>query len=121
MQALAAGDRDGYLELEREARETFGLPPYGRMAAMILSAPSADMLTQIGISVGKAAPHGEGITVYGPAPAPIGVLRGRHRSRFLITAPRQMDLSAYMAQWVKAIKLPNAARLSVDIDPYSFL
>lgn len=121
MQALALGDRDGYLEIERETREMLNLPPYGRMAAMILSAPSEEMAKEIGLIAGKAAPHGEGIVVYGPAPAPIGVLRGRHRLRFLVTAPRNRDLSAYMAAWLKATKLPNAARISVDIDPYSFL
>ena len=79
------------------------------------------MAKDIGLLAGKAAPNGEGVTVYGPAPAPISILRGRHRLRFLITAPREVDLSAYMATWLKALKLPNAARVAVDIDPYSFL
>ena len=118
---LAASDRDGYLEIERETREALTLPPYGRMAALILSAPTAEMAKEIGLITGRAAPHGEGVTVYGPAPAPISVVRGRHRLRFLITTPRDVDLSAYMAAWMRAVKLPGAARISVDIDPYSFL
>ncbi|MEP1145142.1 MAG: primosomal protein N' [Henriciella sp.] len=121
MQALAAGDRDGFLQIERDVREELTLPPFGRMAAMVLSAPDAGMAKEIGLLAGKAAPHGDGVTVYGPAPAPISILRGRHRLRFLITAPREVDLSAYMAAWLKAVKLPNAARMAVDIDPYSFL
>lgn len=121
MQALAAGDRDGFLKIERDVREELTLPPFGRMAALILSAPDPTMAKEIGLLVGKAAPHGEGITVYGPAPAPISMLRGRHRSRFLITSPRDVDLSAYMAAWMRGLKLPNAARIAVDIDPYSFL
>ncbi len=121
MQALAAGDRDGFLKIERDVREELTLPPFGRMAAMVMSAPDAGMAKEIGLVAGKVAPHGEGVTVYGPAPAPIGVLRGRHRLRFLITAPRDVDLSAYMAAWLKALKLPSAARVAVDIDPYSFL
>ena len=121
MIALAAGDRDGFLKIERDVRAELGLPPFGRMAALILSAPSAEMAKEIGLAAGKTAPHGEGVTVYGPAPAPIAMLRGRHRLRFLITAPREVDLSAYMAAWLKALKLPNAARVSADIDPYSFL
>jgi len=91
------------------------------MAAMILSAPDPAMAKEIGLIAGKAAPNGEGITVYGPAPAPISILRGRHRSRFLVTSPRDVDLSAYMAAWMRGLKLPNAARVAVDIDPYSFL
>ena len=121
MQALAAGDRDGFLQIERDVREALTLPPIGRMAAMVLSAPDAGLAKEIGLLAGKAAPHGEGVTVYGPAPAPISVLRGRHRLRFLITAPREVDLSTYMATWLKVLKLPNAARVAVDIDPYSFL
>lgn len=121
MQALAAGDRDGFLQIERDVRAELTLPPFGRMAAMVLSAPDAGMAKEIGLLAGKAAPHGDGVTVYGPAPAPISILRGRHRLRFLITAPRDVDLSAYMAAWLKVLKLPNAARVAVDIDPYSFL
>jgi len=121
MIALAASDRDGFLQIERDVRNELGLPPFGRMAALILSAPSAEMAKEIGILAGTKAPHGEGVTVYGPAPAPIAMLRGRHRLRFLITAPRDVDLSAYMAAWLSLLKLPNAARVSADIDPYSFL
>ncbi|MEM9572641.1 MAG: primosomal protein N' [Pseudomonadota bacterium] len=121
MQALAAGDRDGFLQIERDVREELTLPPFGRMAAMVLSAPDPTMAKDIGLIAGKTAPHGDGVTVYGPAPAPISILRGRHRLRFLITAPRDVDLSAYMAAWMKDLKLPNAARVAVDIDPYSFL
>jgi primosomal protein N' (replication factor Y) len=121
MQALAAGDRDGFLKIERDVREELTLPPFGRMAALVMSAPDAGMAKEIGLLAGKAAPHGEGVTVYGPAPAPISILRGRHRLRFLITAPREVDLSAYMSAWVSGLKLPSAARVAVDIDPYSFL
>lgn len=121
MQALAAGDRDGFLKIERDVREELTLPPFGRMAALVMSAPDAGMAKEIGLLAGKAAPHGEGVTVYGPAPAPISILRGRHRLRFLITAPREVDLSAYMAAWLSQLKLPSAARAAVDIDPYSFL
>lgn len=121
MQALAAGDRDGFLKIERDVREELTLPPFGRMAALVMSAPDAGMAKEIGLLAGKAAPHGEGVTVYGPAPAPISILRGRHRLRFLITAPRDVDLSTYMSAWLGALKLPSAARVAVDIDPYSFL
>ena len=121
MQALAAGDRDGFLKIERDVREELTLPPFGRMAALVMSAPDPNMAKEIGLLAGQKAPHGDGVTVYGPAPAPISILRGRHRLRFLITAPRDVDLSAYMAAWMNALKLPNAARVAVDIDPYSFL
>lgn len=121
MIALAAGDRDGFLQIERDVRAELGLPPFGRMAALILSAPSAEMIAEAGKLAGAAAPNGEGVTVYGPAPAPIAILRGRHRIRFLVTSSREVDLSSYMTAWLSAMKLPSAVRVSADIDPYSFL
>ncbi|MAN47411.1 MAG: primosomal protein N' [Hyphomonas sp.] len=121
MLALADNNRDGFLQIERDVRAELGLPPFGRLAAMILSAPSAEMVDQVAQEVISQAPNGEGIEVFGPAPAPITVLRGRHRRRFLVKAPRNVDLSAYMAVWTARLKLPNPVRMSVDIDPYSFL
>lgn len=121
MQALAANDRDGFLQIEREVRAELGLPPFGRLAGLILSAPAADLVDSTAREIAAAAPNAEGIEIYGPAPAPIAVLRGRHRRRFLIKSPRQVDLSAYMQAWTGRLKLPSAVRLSVDIDPYSFL
>ncbi len=121
MIALSLGDRDGFLAIERDVRAELGMPPFGRMAAIILSAPSPEMVQEAGLAIARAAPHGEGIEVYGPAEPPIAILRGRHRRRFLVKAPRQVDLSAYMADWVRRLKLPAAVRMNVDIDPYSFL
>lgn len=121
MQALAANDRDGYLAVEREVRAELELPPFGRLAAMILSAPSAELVDRFALEAAGLAPNGEGIELYGPAPAPITVLRGRHRRRFLVKSPRAIDLSAYMAAWMGRLKIPSQVRVSVDIDPYSFL
>ncbi|MEO1966264.1 primosomal protein N' [Hyphomonas sp.] len=121
MLALADGDRDGFLQIERDVRAELGLPPFGRLAAVILSAPSAEMVDQAARDVAALAPNGQGIELFGPAPAPITVLRGRHRRRFLVKSPRNVDLSAYMSAWLGKIKLPAAVRMSVDIDPYSFL
>ena len=121
MLALADGDRDGFLQIERDVRAELGLPPFGRLAALILSAPSAEMVEEAAREISLAAPNGEGIELFGPAPAPITVLRGRHRRRFLVKSPRNVDLSAYMAAWVARLKLPRPVRVSVDIDPYSFM
>lgn len=121
MMALADNNRDGFLQIERDVRAELGLPPFGRLAAMILSAPSAQMVDEAAQDIIRNAPNGEGIEVFGPAPAPITVLRGRHRRRFLVKSPKNIDLSAYMAAWTARLKLPNPVRMSVDIDPYSFL
>lgn len=121
MEALAANDRDGFLQIERDVRSELVLPPFGRLAAMILSAPSAELVDKTALEIAASAPNGEGVEVFGPAPAPIAVLRGRHRRRFLVKSPRTVDLSAYMTAWTARLKLPAPVRVSVDIDPYSFL
>lgn len=121
MMALAANDRDGFLQIEREVREELGLPPFGRLAGLILSAPSAELVDTIAQEIAAAAPNAEGVEIYGPAPAPLSVIRGRHRRRFLVKSPRNVDLSAYMHAWTARLKLPGPVRLSIDIDPYSFL
>ena len=121
MQALAKGDRDGFLAIERENRAMVGMPPFGRLAALIVSAPSQEEVDELCKQIAELAPNGEGVDVFGPAPAPLSVVRGRHRRRFLVQAPREVNLSAYMAEWRKRMKVPSAARVSVDIDPYSFM
>ncbi|MEM6390820.1 MAG: primosomal protein N', partial [Pseudomonadota bacterium] len=121
MIALSHGDRDGFLAVERDVRAVMGMPPFGRLAAIIVSAPGAEAVQEAGLAVLKAAPNGEDIEVYGPAEAPIAVVRGRHRRRFLVKTPRSVDLSAYMAAWAKRLKLPASVRVSIDIDPYSFM
>ena len=72
-------------------------------------------------ALARAAPRVDEVTVLGPAPAPLAVLRGRHRRRFLVKAPRTFRLQALLRHWLGQVKLPNAMRLQVDIDPYSFL
>ena len=121
MQALAAGARDRFFEAEAAARESAGLPPFGRLAALVLSGPDARQLDEVARQLARRAPQAEGVAILGPAPAPLAVLRGRHRRRFLVKAPRNFRLQALLRAWLGQVKLPNAVRLQVDIDPYSFL
>ncbi len=121
MQALAGGERDPFLAAEARAREEAGLPPFGRLAALILSGPDARQVDALAAALARRVPRAEGLTVLGPAPAPLAVLRGRHRRRFLVKAPRGFRLQAALGDWLAGLKLPANLRLQVDIDPYSFL
>jgi primosomal protein N' (replication factor Y) len=121
MQALTQGDRAGFLAAEAEARRQHGLPPYGRLAALILSAPDAEAADLAGSALGRAVPHLRGVEVLGPAPAPLAILRGRHRRRFLVKAERSVSLQAVIGAWLAAVRLGSVVRVQVDIDPMSFL
>ncbi len=121
MQALAAGDRDGFLAAEASARRDAGLPPFGRLAALIVSAGDPDSADFAVRALARAAPQLPGVQVLGPAPAPLAVLRGRHRRRFLVKADRTVNLQAVLRDWLGRVRLGGSARLQVDVDPYSFL
>ncbi|WP_416898862.1 MAG: primosomal protein N' [Minwuia sp.] len=123
LEALAAGDTNAFVEAELKGREAAGMPPYGRLAALVLSAPEQAQARDLAREMARAIP-GPGdtdIRVLGPAPAPLAVVRGRHRMRFLVSSRSGRTLQGYIAAWLQAVKLPAAARLVIDIDPQSFL
>ena len=121
MQALAAGDRDRFLEAEAAQRRAAHLPPFARLAALIVSASDAENADFAARALARAAPHLPGVTVLGPAPAPLAVLRGRHRRRLLVQAERSVNVQAVLREWLAKVKFAGSVRLQVDIDPYSFL
>ncbi|RMD64922.1 MAG: primosomal protein N', partial [Alphaproteobacteria bacterium] len=113
--------RERFLDLEIAARERAGLPPFGRLAAMILSSPDARALDAAAGALARAAPRRTGVQILGPAPAPLAILRGRHRQRFLIKTRRDVRPQPILRAWLAAVRLPGSVRLQIDIDPYSFL
>ena len=121
MQALASDRRDAFLAVEAEERRAAGMPPYGRRAAVIVSGPDAASVGGTGRALARAAPRGEGVTVLGPAPAPLAMLRGLHRERLLLKARRDVPVQPLVAEWLGRVPVPNHVRVQVDIDPYSFL
>jgi primosomal protein N' (replication factor Y) len=122
MQAILSGDREEFLAREIEMRQRGMLPPYGRLAALIVSAREKDLAERYARELARRAPGSDRITVLGPAEAPIFVVRGRHRWRLLVKAPREADIQGYLREWLSNCPDPKGdLRLSVDIDPYSFL
>jgi primosomal protein N' (replication factor Y) len=121
MQALVTGDREAFLNAEMFERQAAGLPPFGRLAALIASGPDVEALERYVDQLAAEAPDAEGVEVYGPADAPLGLVRGRRRKRFLVRADRTVDLQAFVGAWRARVKIPGSVRLTVDIDPYSFL
>ncbi|CCQ72364.1 primosomal protein N' [Magnetospira sp. QH-2] len=121
MEALAAGDRDGFVAAESAAREAAGMPPFGRLAALILSATNESAVDDAAAALARAAPHGPGITVLGPAPAPLALLRGRHRRRLLLKVGRDVGLQPILRRWIASVRKIKGVRVQVDVDPYGFL
>ena len=121
LQALAAGDRDGFVDAEMAEREAASLPPYGRLAAIILSGENPQAVEKVARDLAENIPNAERLEVYGPADAPLALVRGRRRKRLLVRADRDVDLQGFLRVWLSRVKVPASVRLNVDVDPYSFL
>jgi primosomal protein N' (replication factor Y) len=121
MQALKAGDRDRFYALESEERRAHGMPPFGRLAAVIISGGDPDEVDRLGQHLARTAPHLDGIQVLGPAPAPLALLRGRHRRRFLVKTRREVAPQAVLRRWLSGVKTRGDLALEIDVDPYSFM
>ena len=122
IRAILAGDEEGFWQAEARERNHAGMPPYGRLAGIILSGPDVAAVFEAGNQLARndAALRAVGAQVYGPAPAPIARVRGRHRVRLLVKAGKEVALQRALAQWVGQIRLRGDLRLAVDIDPQSF-
>jgi len=121
MQALVSGDSDAFYEAETEARREAGAPPFGRYAAIVVSSEDQKAAHETALTIGRSAPKIDDMHVYGPAPAPLAMLRGRHRYRLLVHARRALDVQDVIRDWLGALDWPGKVRVVVDVDPYSFV
>ncbi len=121
MLALATGDRDRFMALEAEDRAAASMPPFGRLAAIVVSGPDGAALDRLVREMARKAPRQQGITVLGPALAPLAMLKGRHRRRFLLKCRREIAPQMLLRQWLGGCKPKGDLNIEVDIDPYSFL
>ena len=130
MQAIVSGNRQAFYAREMAQREQQGLPPFGRLAAIIVSGKSQAEAAGFAKALARAVPSGDMargpvgalVRALGPAEAPLAVIRGRHRYRFLVKAARSADLHGFLRTWLAAAPKPRGGiRIAVDIDPLSFL
>ena len=121
IQAMVSGDRDRFLDLEGKAREHYEMPPYGRLAALIISGENISRVEETVNGLGKARPIVRGLQVLGPAEAPLSILRGRHRKRFLIKARPGVRIQPIIRAWLSRSRIQSGVRVQIDIDPYSFM
>jgi primosomal protein N' (replication factor Y) len=119
--ALVSGDVAGFYAAETEARREAAMPPFGRLAAIVVSSEDSHDAEDVARRIGRAAPEVEGMAVFGPAPAPLAMLRGRHRQRLLVHARRTLDVQDVIRDWLAKVEWGSKTRVGVDVDPYGFL
>ena len=122
IRAILSGDEEGFWAAEAREREVAGVPPFGRMAGILLSSTDMQEAFDIGGQLARndQALRDSGAQVFGPAPAPIARIRGRHRVRLLVKAPKGVALQPALARWIAPVRGSSNFRLSIDIDPQSF-
>jgi primosomal protein N' (replication factor Y) len=119
--ALVSGDAESFYDAETESRREAAMPPFGRLAGIVVSSEDLAETTETARLIGRSAPRVENMAVFGPAPAPLAMLRGRHRQRLLVHAARSLDVQEVIRDWLGKLSWPKGVRVSVDVDPYSFL
>ncbi len=121
MKAMAGSNRDDFLGVEAAEREVANMPPYSRLAGIIISGRDERVVQDIAKALGRTAPQGEQIQTLGPAPAPLARLRGNYRYRLLVRADKSINIQKTLAHWVGLVKTPSNIRIYIDIDPQSFM
>jgi primosomal protein N' (replication factor Y) len=119
--ALCSADKDRFYDVEMAERQALEMPPFGRLAALIIAGPDARQVQDQARKIARAAPDLACILVLGPAPAPLSLLRGRYRERILVKCSDGMRLPEILRGWLGGIRLPAKVHLAVDVDPISFL
>jgi len=122
MQAILRGEEEAFWQAEADQRRMAGVPPYGRLVGIVLSGPDLKVVFDVASYLSRNAQglHKLGAEVFGPAPAPIARVRGRHRVRLLVKAEKGVHIQPALAAWRMSVKLPRDVRMQIDIDPQSF-
>ena len=120
IQALKNNDRSGFLNEEMVARQLLNMPPFGKLAGMIISGKNESQTYKTAVDLVKTAPFMTGIDVLGPVAAPLSLLRGKYRFRILVKCSKEIKLQQILAHWMTLVKIPASVDIRLDIDPYSF-
>ncbi|MGS4886817.1 primosomal protein N' [Roseibium sp. MB-4] len=122
IKALLSNDKHAFYQAEIEARRAAGLPPFGRLAAVVISGPDRNFAESFARQLARVAPPDQAVTLLGPAEAALAMVRGRYRFRLLAMAPKQYDLQSYIRGWLSNGPKPTKGlRVQIDIDPQHFL
>lgn len=122
MQAIISGDSEAFYAREINERARYNLPPFGRLAALIISSENRNDAEKHARGLRQAAPSADEISVLGPAEAPLALVRGRYRFRLLLQGTRRANMQSFIrAMIAKGPKIRGTTRVQIDIDPQSFI
>lgn len=122
LQAIARGDDEAFYALQMEERKLLSMPPFSRLASVVISGANQSMVEEHAGKLARAIPHNiTGLQILGPAPAPLSRLRGKYRMRFLVKAAKNLAIQDHLRAWVGSQPHSRAIKIQVDVDPYSFV
>jgi len=121
LEAVIEHNREKFIDLEKKSRKLLKMPPYGKLAAIIVSSPNMKVAETVAYTLGKYAPNTDLIQTLGPAPAPMALLRGRYRYRLLLKTAKHINIQEVIKKWLTFVVPRNNVRIDIDINPYSFM
>jgi primosomal protein N' (replication factor Y) len=121
MQSLASGGRDEFISSESTSRKLTNMPPYSRLAGVIVSGRDDRQTALVAKAIVAAAPLQQSLRILGPVPAPLFLLRGKYRYRILVQSPRNINIQLWLKFLLERVKVPSSVKVKVDIDPYNFM
>ena len=121
LQAVIEHDRAKFIEIEKQTRLMLKMPPYGKLAALIVSSLNQQAAETTAYRLGKCAPNTPLIETLGPAPAPMALLRGRYRYRLLLKTAKNINIQEIVKKWLSMVDVKSNVRIDIDINPYSFM
>ncbi len=121
LDAVIKHDRESFEEIEKNSRLLLKMPPYGKLAAIIVSSLNNEAAETAAYLIGKCAPRTDNIMTLGPAPAQLHLLRGRYRYRLLLKTAKNVNIQEVLKKWMSMVKVKSNVRVDIDINPYSFM
>ena len=100
IQALQQNKRDAFLNEEVQARKILKMPPFGKLAALIISGKNQQKTYQFIQTLVRHAPVQKGIEILGPVVAPLSKLKGKYRYRILVKTEKQIKIQNYLHLWL---------------------
>ena len=120
IEALAEKKEDIFINEELFSRQKAEMPPFSKMAAIIITGKNSEKTLQMAKSFVANAPKSDA-KIMGPAEAMMLKLSGRYRYKILVLANRDFNIQKYLKQWKEHFKIPSSYQVKFDIDPYNFI